>query len=71
MRTVLNISIPASLAKEIKNEVRKGNFASTSEFIRHLWRTWQTEKVVKEVAKSERDFARGKFKALKSFKDLR
>jgi Arc/MetJ-type ribon-helix-helix transcriptional regulator len=71
MRTVLNISIPASVAKEIKDEVRKGKFASTSEFIRHVWRTWQTERVVREVKVSERQFAQGKFKVLKSFKDLR
>ena len=52
-------------------EVKAGNFASTSEFFRHLWRLWKAEQLSAEIRMSERDFSRGKFKVLKSLKDLR
>jgi Arc/MetJ-type ribon-helix-helix transcriptional regulator len=71
MRSVINISLPASLAAEVKKEVRSGHFASTSEFFRHLLRLWNTQKVLRDIQASERDFSRGKFKVLKSLKDLR
>jgi len=71
MRSILNISLPASLASEVRKEVKAGHFASTSEFFRHLWRLWNTEKLLRDIKKSEADFAKGKFKVLKSFKDLR
>lgn len=71
MRSIINISLPASLAEEVKKEVKAGKFASTSEFFRHLWRLWNEEKVYREVEQSRREFAQGKGKILKSLKDLR
>lgn len=71
MRSIINISLPTVLVNEVKREVKAGNFASTSEFFRHLWRLWKTEQLAVEIRASERDFAKGKFKVLKSLKDLR
>jgi len=71
MRSIINISLPTILANEVKKEVKAGNFASTSEFFRYLWRLWKTEQLTAEIRASERDFAKGKFKVLKSLKDLR
>ena len=71
MRSVINISLPASLAAQVKKEVKAGHFASTSEFFRHVLRLWNEEKVLRELKASERDFIRGKFKVVTSLKDLR
>ncbi len=59
-----------SMVKTIKKEVKKGGFASVSEFIRHLIRLYNTEKLVKELEESRKAFQRGEGKILKSFKDL-
>ena len=71
MRSIINISLPASLAAQVKKEVKAGHFASTSEFFRHVLRLWNEEKVLREVRQSRKEFAQGKGKILKSFKDLR
>lgn len=70
MRNIINISLPAEMAKEIKAEVKKGKFASTSEFMRHLIRMWNTEKLAQELKKEKEYFRKGKYKVLRSFKDL-
>ncbi len=71
MRSILNISIPPSLAQIVKEEVKNGHFASTSEFFRYLLRLWKEQKLQKDLRDSEEDFSNGKFKVLKSLKDLR
>ncbi len=71
MRSILNISLPEALADEVRQEVKDGKFASTSEFFRHLLRLWNTEKLYRDLQQSEKDFKAGKYKVLKSFKDLR
>ncbi len=71
MRTILNISLPKSLAAEVKKEVKEGKFASTSEFFRHLLRLWNTEKLYRDVQTSKKQFERGDYKVLKSIRDLR
>ena len=71
MRTVINISVPESLAAEVKKEVKAGRFASTSEFFRHIWRSWQEEKMLRDIRQSQKEFAQGKGKILRSLKDLR
>ena len=71
MRSVLNISLPASLAAEVRKEVKAGHFASTSEFFRHIWRKWKEERLYRDVMKSKKEFSEGKGKLLKSFRDLR
>ncbi len=71
MRTVINISLPESLAKEVKNEVKEGKFASTSEFFRHILRVRNTEKLLRDLKESESDWKKGKnWKKLNSLRDL-
>lgn len=72
MRTILNISLPEALASEVKKEVKDGNFASTSEFFRHLLRLWNTEKLYRDVKKADKDWKNGKknWKELSSLSEL-
>lgn len=71
MRNILNISLPQEMVKQIKSEVKTGRFASTSEFMRHLIRMWNTEKLAQDIEKSRAEIKSGKGKILKSLKDLR
>jgi len=71
MRNIINISLPSTMAKIVKTEVKKGEFASTSEFFRHLIRLWNTNKLAQELKSDRREFEDGKGKLLKSLKDLR
>ncbi len=68
MRTIINISLPSELAGEVEKEVKRGKFASKSEFFRHLFREQQ---LLKELRASEKEFAEGKGKLLTSLRDLR
>ena len=68
MRNVINISLPPELTKRVQREVKTGNYASVSEFFRHLLRTHE---LAKELEKSRREFEAGKGKILRSLKDLR
>ena len=70
MRAILNISLPKPMVEEIEAEVTLGNFATKSEFFRHILRFWKEEKLLKELNASRADFKAGRFKVLKSFKDL-
>ena len=71
MRKVINISLPPLMAKTVKNAVKAGNYASTSEFFRTLLRDWQENKLLDELKESQAEFDAGKGKILKSLKDLR
>jgi len=71
MREVINISLPSPMAKTVKNAVKTGAYASTSEFFRHLLREWQEGKLLNELNQSRVEIASGKGKILKSLKDLR
>ncbi len=72
MRNIINISLPAQMAKMVKQEVKKGKYASVSEFFRSLLREYEEEsKILAELEESHREILDGKGKVLKSFKDLR
>lgn len=70
MRHIMNISLPANMAKMVKSEVKKGNFASTSEFFRHLIREYQANALLAELDEERKEFEAGKGIELKSLKDL-
>ncbi|OGY89024.1 MAG: hypothetical protein A2927_00670 [Candidatus Komeilibacteria bacterium RIFCSPLOWO2_01_FULL_45_10] len=59
------------MAKTVKTAVKTGDYASTSEFFRHLLRLWNTYKLAEELKKDRKQFMAGKGKVLKSLKDLR
>ncbi|MCX6785133.1 MAG: ribbon-helix-helix domain-containing protein [Candidatus Komeilibacteria bacterium] len=71
MREVINISLPSPMAKTVKTAVKTGDYASTSEFFRHLLRDWQEGKLLNELNKSRMEIATGKGKVLSSLKALR
>lgn len=68
MRNIINISLPEAMAKSVEREVKRGKFASTSEYIRYLLRTHE---LAEELDKSRREFDAGKGKILHSLKELR
>lgn len=70
MRAILNISLPQAMVADVKAEVKKGKYSTVSEFFRDLLRGWQEDRLLKELKASEAEFKAGKFKELKSFKDL-
>jgi len=39
--------------------------------MRHLIRLWNTEKFVRDIKQSQKEFAQGKYKVLRSLKGLR
>jgi Arc/MetJ-type ribon-helix-helix transcriptional regulator len=70
MRTTLNISMPVALKKSVDLAVKEGNYASVSEFLRDTIRAWEDERLYRSVLQSEREFAQGKGKKLRSLRDL-
>ena len=71
MRKVINISLPAELNKEVDIAVKSGHYATKSEFFRDLLRLWEERKLLNEIRESEKEFAAGKGRVLKSLKQLR
>jgi antitoxin ParD1/3/4 len=71
MREVINISLPAPMAKTVKRAVKSGSYASTSEFFRALLRDWQAGKLLEDLNESRAEIARGEGKSLRSLKDLK
>ncbi len=69
MRNIINISLPKELVMSVKKEVKRGNFASTSEYFRHLLRI---QKAANEIEEARNDWENGRknWKVLKSLKEL-
>ena len=70
MRSIINISLPKSMADFVEKEVKTGKFATKSEFFRVLVRKWEEDFLLKELKEAQKDFEAGKFKKLRSLKDL-
>jgi len=68
MRSIVNISLPPELLQIVDKTVSKGEYASKSEFFRHILRLWITGE---ELEESRSELKKGKGKLLKSLKDLR
>ncbi len=72
MRNIINISLPAQMAKMVKQEVKKGRYASVSEFFRSLLRDYEEEsRLLAELEEIDKEFDAGKGRVLRSLKDLR
>jgi putative addiction module CopG family antidote len=71
MRSVINISLPPQLATLVEEAVSTGHYATKSEFFRSLLRSWQEEKLLKELKVSQEEFVFGQAQKLTSLKDLR
>ncbi|MFH0927953.1 MAG: ribbon-helix-helix domain-containing protein [bacterium] len=70
MRSIMNVSLPEEMVKTIKREVKRGHFATTSEFLRYLVRLWNAGNLAKELETRRRDFKAGKGRKLKALADL-
>lgn len=71
MRSIINISLPKELSKEVERAVKTGRYTSKSEFFRDLLRSWKEEQLLQELKESQREIAAGRGKVLRSLKDLR
>lgn len=71
MRSIINISLPDNLAKYVKTAVKKGKYATTSEYFRHLVRQHEELQLVKKIKQSQRNMKVGKKHLLVTLKDLR
>ena len=71
MRNIVNISLPPELDKVVVDAVKKGKFATKSEFFRMLVRLWEEGKLVEDIERSLRELKSGKGKLLRSLADLR
>ena len=71
MRNIINISLPKEMVSQIKAGAKEGKFASTSEYILHVIRAYNAERLYKIIQEGDREIREGKAKRLRSFKDLR
>lgn len=71
MRNIINISLPSAMTKAVEENVKRGNFASKSEFFRMLFRAWSEGTLAKDLEGSRKEMRQGKGKLLRSLKDLR
>ncbi|KKS37727.1 MAG: hypothetical protein UV01_C0008G0004 [Parcubacteria group bacterium GW2011_GWA2_42_14] len=71
MRNIINISLPPKMTEVVEENIKKGNFASKSEFFRMLLRLWMAGKLAEELEESRKELRGGNGKLLKSLKDLR
>ena len=71
MRTIINISLPKELSKVVDAAVKRGKFATKSEFFRKLIHRWEEDMLLAGIEESRKEFRAGKGKTLKSLADLR
>lgn len=70
-RNVLNISLPTKMAQRVKQEAKKGGYASVSEYVRYVLRDHEERQKFLEVQRSQAEIQAGKGKKLNSLRDLR
>jgi Arc/MetJ-type ribon-helix-helix transcriptional regulator len=70
MRNILNISLPASMSRLVDEGVKKGHYATKSEFIRSLLRSWAEGKLSTELEEGRNEIREGNGRLLKSLKNL-
>ena len=66
----MTISMPPSVKKSVENMMKEYKYASVSELFRDSIRSLEEDQLVKSIMESEREFALGKGKKLRSLKDL-
>jgi len=71
MRNIINLSLPEKMAKTVEDSVKKGHFASKSEFFRMLFRVWAEGSLAKDLEESRKELRQGRGKELHSLRDLR
>ena len=71
MREVINISLPKELNRKVEELMKRGGYATKSEFFRDILRMWMEGKILRELSESRKELASSKGKLLKSLKGLR
>ena len=71
MRNVITISLPEKMAEGVRQDIKNGGYATTSEFFRHLLRLWNTHQLAQDLKERRKDFDAGKGKTLRSLANLR
>lgn len=72
MRTIINISLPEVLNREIEKVMKKGKYSTKSEFLREVIRERIAEEdLLARIEKSKEEIRVGKGKILRSLRDLR
>ena len=71
MRQIINISLTKSMADYVNLSVKKGGFASKSEFFRSLLREKSESEIIKSLKTRRKEMQKGNKFLLKSFKDLK
>lgn len=73
MRNIINLSIPEDMNNYIKQEIKKNNYTSVSEFFRKLVRDYKETQLLKELEASREEFKKNPNlnSHIKSLKDLR
>jgi Arc/MetJ-type ribon-helix-helix transcriptional regulator len=59
------------MTRAVEENVKRGHFASKSEFFRMLFRAWAERALARDLEESRKEFRQGKGKELRSLKDLR
>ena len=67
----MNISLPKEMAQYVDKEVKRGKYATVSEFMRQLLRNWERDRVLEEIEQGRAEIRAGNGKVLKSLRDLR
>ena len=62
--------MPPSVKKSVEYMMKENNYASVSELFRDSIRSLEEDQLIKSIMASERQFAQGKGKKLRSLKDL-
>lgn len=65
----MNISLPPEMMADVQKRAKEGKFASLSEYVRHLIRLENTDKLAKEIHQQMADIKSGKMKLYKVLKD--
>ena len=63
--------MPKQLESVVTDAVKRGNYASKSEFFRKLLRDYMERDLARELEKSRKELGSGKGKVLSSLRDLR
>ena len=62
--------MPPSIKKSVEYMMKENKYASVSELFRDSIRSLEEDQLIKNITESEREFAQGKGKKLRSLKDL-
>ena len=62
--------MPPTQKESVDRMIKDYNYISVSEFFRDAVRALQEDKLIQDIMESEKEFAEGKGKVLRSLKDL-